>query len=289
MYVWHLCLGHNLRLDAPNGGESKIDSTKSHLNVVLCGTPTREPLMAEVAARIAVLSTPPRINARIGIELLFSLPPEAAIDEVLYFRRCLVWARKYFEYPIISAVVHYDESCRHMHCLMLPIAQDSGILAGREKMGGIASINLMREDFYNCVARPHGLRKPKAKRPLSASVRREAMRVARSALEGIGGLSGALLDAIFRRGLDIEAVLAALEIPLPVEKVAGSFVNTMTRPIKARKKTALALQPAEASLPFCISRLPANDESASLVLADFPEPKSIHHSPGQSKSKGTYQ
>lgn len=231
--VWDVCLRHNHRFDMAEEGYGTIDTSRSHLNRVLRGSNDLRDLLIDVRDRIGGATL--RSNVKIGVEVVFSLRAGSPVVQVAYFNDCLAWTESYFGVPCISAVVHNDQPNVHAHLLLLPLK--NGKFCGDKLVGGgPAFIKLTNAHFFEHVGRKYGLTLPRPQKPLGAAVRRQAMATARRALEATSGLSAPLLDAIFNpRGVDVEALLSTLGLPMPEPKLAGSFIGTMTKKTKREK------------------------------------------------------
>lgn len=58
-----------------------------------------------------------------AIELMFSLPTHLLVDRIAFFTDAVAWIKAYYSIPVLSAVVHLDESSPHCHVLMLPLRE----------------------------------------------------------------------------------------------------------------------------------------------------------------------
>lgn len=122
---------HNRRMYSP----ANADATRTHLNSALAG-----PVMAKAVhpAALAML-TDSGITARKNacvLELLFTIPPNFAMEERAFFAWCLTFAIAHFgAQNIITADVHRDEAQPHMHVLIMPIL--GGKLRGTYLLGSL--------------------------------------------------------------------------------------------------------------------------------------------------------
>jgi hypothetical protein len=149
---------HNLReIAAEIGGYGDIDGRRVPLNYTLRGADTSEGVAS--AARLLMEQAgikKPRKDAVRGLEIVFSLRPNSTIDAQAFFRDSLGWAANYFaNAPIVSAVVHCDESAPHCHVIILPIVD--GCLRGSELMGNKRKLQSMQADFNGKVGERYGL------------------------------------------------------------------------------------------------------------------------------------
>lgn len=156
---------HNLReIQAEQGATGHIDPTRTHDNTVLHGPATA----AEVCAQAEVLQAAAGINPSNlrrdhcqAIEAVFSLPQQAAVpDPADYFAKCLAWLAGAVALPVLSAVVHRDESATHLHVLLLPVKD--GAHVGSAPIDR-AALKRLRERFFAKVAGPAGLKHAGAK------------------------------------------------------------------------------------------------------------------------------
>jgi hypothetical protein len=107
--------------------------------------------------------TKPRKDAVMGIEIVFSLPPELSIDDKAYFSDCTAWTGAYFGgvQNILSADIHRDEAAPHCHVLLLPLID--GRLNGSGLVGNKQKLMAMQTQFHQGVAARYGLRKAPAR------------------------------------------------------------------------------------------------------------------------------
>lgn len=233
---------HNLReIQAELGADGHIDARKSNRNFVLAG-PTNsanvaamaEQLMAEAGVRQL------RRDAVRGIEVLVSLPPRQRIDPRVFFGDTLDWVRDYFNVPILSAIVHLDESAPHMHALILPLID--GRMRGSNLVGNKQRLTSMQADFFKAVASKYSLSRPKPVEKLPSMQRAEA---ANMALKHITSDPDCLREPQVREALhevlqdNPEPLLEALRIKMPAKKRKGlgKFVSIMTKPVKPEPKS----------------------------------------------------
>lgn len=125
-----------------------IDSSKSHLNVILRGASTAKDVnaYAEQLMKNAGI-TKVRSNGVRCIEVLFSLPFNTQLSVVEYFSACVAWAGQYFsgEENILSAVIHLDQVNPHCHVLLLPLKNNG--LRGSEMFGRRGDLFTMHKSF----------------------------------------------------------------------------------------------------------------------------------------------
>ena len=156
---------HNLReIQAEQGATGRIDATRMHCNIVLHGPAVAAEVQAQAMALLAgagIDSDKMRRDHCQAIEAVFSLPPNGTITETVgYFAKCLAWLSDALRLPVLSAVVHRDESAPHLHVLLLP-------LVGGRHVGGSPivreALKRLRESFFTHVAGPAGLKRIGAK------------------------------------------------------------------------------------------------------------------------------
>ena len=151
---------HNLReFQAKKGEDSHINSLKTSQNVILRGVDSATKVAANAVSLIrqAKLITPVKSNTVLGLEILFSLPPSSGISEQKYFTDSVCWAEGFFKIPILSAVIHNDESAPHCHVIMLPLLD--GRMSGSALMGNKLRLIEILDDFHAKVGQMYGLRR----------------------------------------------------------------------------------------------------------------------------------
>ena len=163
--------------------EHHIDASKSCQNVILAGAATATGVSNEAdslmrAAGVGTL----RKDAVRGLEIIVSLPPSSRIDQSVFFVDCLEWAKGFYGLPVLSCVVHNDESSPHAHIVLLPLMIDGRMNGGRI-MGGRASLQAMQSSFYAQVGQTYGLTRPTASKRIPASARIMAASMVMSALQ----------------------------------------------------------------------------------------------------------
>lgn len=156
---------HNLReIQAEQGATGHIDPTRTHGNTVLHGPATAAEVCAQAEALQAaagIVRGSLRRDHCQAIEAVFSLPQQAAMaDPAAYFAQCLAWLADALALPVLSAVVHRDESAMHLHVLLLPVKD--GAHVGSAPIDR-AALKRLRERFFAKVAGPAGLKHAGAK------------------------------------------------------------------------------------------------------------------------------
>lgn len=156
---------HNLReIQAEQGAMGHIDPTRSQHNTVLHGPAAAADVHAQAGALLGAVGIIPdklRRDHCQAIEAVFSLPQHAAVaDPADYFAKCLAWLAGALSLPVLSAVVHRDESATHLHVLLLPLKD--GAHVGSAPIDRVA-LKRLRERFFAKVAGPAGLQRSGAK------------------------------------------------------------------------------------------------------------------------------
>jgi hypothetical protein len=152
---------HNLReIQLERGAVNGIDPRRSGCNVILYG-----PLSAAEVMELANQLLTQVVGLRLkrdhvqAIEIMFSVPGDFSHHRD-YFQRCLSWAEQVVGLPILSAVIHLDQNCPHMHVLLLPVK-------GGRHVGGSPinrpSLHRLRNSFFEVVAGPAGFQRASPK------------------------------------------------------------------------------------------------------------------------------
>lgn len=279
------------------GADSGIDASRIHLNVTLHGPATADGVAS--AARDAMREhgiVAPRKNATLGIEIVASLPAGLLIDHLAYFRDTAAWAQQHYRVPLLSAIVHNDESSPHLHLVLLPVRD--GKLVGSELLGNRATMKAMQKDFHEQVAKQYGLRMPAAKKRHSAAQRAAGIALLRDTLQANSGLTERAIDALLvPHAKNPEPLLVALGLAMPAPVVKGSFVATMTRKVRPEnpdriyKKSPIGHLRAQTAGGF----LPENENSYALLGLPISAPNfqpsanpsnASNSAPGQQASSG---
>jgi hypothetical protein len=232
---------HNLReIVAERGADSHIDVERIKDNYIIAGASTaagvadyEHELLAD-----ACLSKKLRKDAVRALELVFSLPPDTVIDHRAYFVAAFEWARQYYDAPILSAVVHLDESAPHCHVVILPLVD--GKMDGSRLFGNHDKFIATLEDFYQQVASKFGLPRQVPHKRISPAIRQG---LAASMLAAIKANTSALnepavkdaLIALMAANPELLAIALGIDIPEPKKKKPQTFVEIMTKPQKPDK------------------------------------------------------
>lgn len=262
---------HNKR-ELFEGGS--IDPARTSLNEAIAGPRTADDVAALAKSLMAGagIEKPSRKDATMGIEIVFSLPPNHDLDDKAYFEDCASWAAGQFggAENILSADIHRDEGAPHCHVLILPL------LNGRLNGGKLVlQYSVLQSRFFEAVAARHGLHRPPAR--LQGSSRQEAARMVLGWLKSTS--DPALQSAVWATTRDtIERDpapwLLALGIdapttkPKPMKTMAQIFTSTgkgpkTVRPEKEFSKS-IDFQPNPKSIDFG-----AQKKGQSLCSVDF--------------------
>ena len=158
-----LAARHNRRvIQAELGATGSIDPTRSHLNETLQG-PSTAADVGQLAKDLMTTAgvTKLRKDAVMALEIVFSLPPDHALDDRAYFTDCATWAVDYFDCVTLSVDIHRDESQSHCHVLLLPLID--GRMAGSDMLGGKQKLMAIQKQFHLDIAARYGLSKAPAR------------------------------------------------------------------------------------------------------------------------------
>ena len=229
---------HNHReIQAEYGAEKDghIDQSRIKHNKVLRGASSAQGVADEAQLLMGAANLRPlRKDAVRALEVIVSLPPDSKIDNEVFFNDSIQWIEGYFKAPIISAIIHNDESTPHCHVLILPLINSR--MVGSDLHGGKNKLLAMQADFYGQVGQRNGLTRQAPQKRYSATVRREAIELAFNKLKDNSGL----LDAVLRVLVDAhlanpEPLMVALGLSMSEPKSKKTFVKIMTKPCKPEK------------------------------------------------------
>ena len=230
---------HNLReIQSEIGADSHIDTTKTHLNVILQGCGRAADVAAEAVKLMdqAKLS-PLRKDAVRGLEIIFSLPPMSGIAELDFFTNATAWAGDFFEIPILSALIHNDEAAPHCHVILLPLLDRRMIGSGL--IGNKARLIAMQADFHAKIGQRYGLKRgTTAKRYSRVAMAAAAAHQVVSALQrdknslDDPAIRDALRDALGETISVHLMELLGLDAPEVRTPKPRTFASIMTRPCK---------------------------------------------------------
>lgn len=155
---------HNLReIQAEQGATGHIDPRRSRLNLVMAGPSTAADVQALAMGLMAADGVDVvrlRRDYSQAIEVVCSLAPGSSIEPGRYFAEVLDWLKAALPLPVLSAVVHHDESSVHMHVLLLPLMNGKHVGSSPIER---AALKRLREGFFAQVAGPAGLERQAAR------------------------------------------------------------------------------------------------------------------------------
>lgn len=226
---------HNLReIAAEIGAANHINAARIGENIILRGAPTADEVartarLLMVAGNVRKL----RVDAVQGLEVLFTLPLHSNVDIQEYFEQATAWVESYYGAPVLSSVVHFDESCPHCHVLILPLV--NGRMIGSDLHGHASKLQAMQADFFEKVSSRFGFSRQMRKKRLSQSQRQAAIHLARERLHANSGLQEVVIDELLKpHQKDPAPLLHVLGLAMPADEKrrAKTFVEIMTRPEK---------------------------------------------------------
>ncbi len=152
--------------------ESHIDANRSRMNIILEGATTAANVALTAQSLMDYdLLKPLRRDAVRGLEIVFGLPVKSGIDELKFFRDCVSWSVRFFEVPLISAIIHNDETAPHCHIILLPLFD--GRMIGSGLMGNRMRLNTMQTDFHEQVGQVYGLIRQTPSKRIPIAARRD--------------------------------------------------------------------------------------------------------------------
>lgn len=225
---------HNLREPASASTDrTYIDAGRSHLNIILEGPSTASEVTkfsSSLLAEVGILRL--KSNAVRALEIVFTWPHTTDVYPKGYFEDCVVWAKEYFQVPVLSTIIHADESQPHCHMLLLPLVH--GRMNGSRLHGGTPQLRAMQTSFHKAVGSRYGINRPEPTPRLSASVRAHIMSNLEAILEAAYGMSKDVIDTVLRPHRSNPVPMArffGLAAPLHESGGASEFVKTMTRKV----------------------------------------------------------
>jgi hypothetical protein len=158
-------LKHNKRqIQTELGAFSHIAPEKTNLNYCLAGCSNPEDGYETMRDLIKQYSNNKRRqlqkNAVVAAEMIFSIPfHRGDIDHLAFFEDCLDWCKNEFKgHPLVSADVHLDEACKHMHVLFACVLPDR--LLGSKSISFGKPFKFRNFRFFDEVAKHYGLQAP---------------------------------------------------------------------------------------------------------------------------------
>ena len=229
---------HNLReFVAEMGATNRIDPARTPMNYVLRGPETakgvatlRTTLMRDSSVKKL------RVDAIQGLEVLFTWPFPAVKCPPQYFEDCTEWAVNHFRVPILSSVVHLDESEPHCHVLLLPLV--NGRMNGSNLFGHAYRLAMHLSAFYDEVGTKHGIERPVPRARLNAKARNHVIAQVHSILAALGDLTHqtiALLLEPHRKNPHSLIQHFKLLPPAKPSVTNPTFVEMMTKKMKPEK------------------------------------------------------
>lgn len=149
---------HNKRLGiCESKSADRIDLSMSHRNYAVAGPKTMRQVLRLVERRLAMVRRKLRQGTILAIEVVCSLPKDTTLDQRAYFVDTVKWIERHFggSINIVSADVHLDESCPHVHALIVPVID--GRVCGNALLGGPRKIQAWLDRFHAEVAAKYGL------------------------------------------------------------------------------------------------------------------------------------
>ncbi len=153
---------HNLReIQAELGADGHIDPRRTGDNIVMSGPAAAAEVQALADRLLALVDASKLKRDHVqAIEIVFSLPPGATVEPLVYFTRCLEWLREAVPLPVLLATAHRDEAAPHAHVLLLPVKD--GVHVGGA-LNTRPNLKQLRDSFFREVAGPAGLKREGAK------------------------------------------------------------------------------------------------------------------------------
>lgn len=169
-------LRHNLRETKDvKHRDGTIDGRRSHMNVRLKGVSSSEKGRVEFN-RLRELAEAnqkrkPRKDAVVAIEVVVSWPYPELADPEDYFWLAFDWCFNFYDgCLILSAVVHRDEACPHLHYILIPFVKNW--FRGSDLFGNRARLTQMQDSFYTGVAKRFGLARPRSSKGMNSTKRK---------------------------------------------------------------------------------------------------------------------
>jgi hypothetical protein len=228
---------HNKRtIQAEQGASGNIDSGRSGLNTCLHG-PDSPGDVAQLARTLMAAAgiASHKVNAVLGLELIFSLPTGTAIPLDPYFSECLQWAAANFGglENVLSADVHRDESAPHMHVLILPLV--GGRMNGSAMFGNRQRLLHLHTDFHASVAGLYGLAKAPARLQGRAREQTAQAVIQRLHADNDGAVSS-LVWAVLRDVIDRDPVPFAETLGIVAVDPPGRKLRSMAQIFTSKGK-----------------------------------------------------
>jgi hypothetical protein len=230
---------HNLREIAAEIGHGRIDPLVSSENVRLRGPATAKEV-AELRKSLLVaakLNPTLRKNAVEGVEVLFTWPRPGHECPLQYFEDCTLWAEDHFQVPVLSSVIHLDESQPHCHLMLLPLI--NGHMNGSDMIGSSSDLRRHLDSFYQVVGTQYGFSRPVSQPRLSSATRDFIVDRVISTLNSISALTEETVRVLLEPHRKNPRTLQEhFKIPLQKEsKKQRTFVEIFTAAVKPERSS----------------------------------------------------
>lgn len=227
---------HNLREIATEiGADKHIDPARIKDNIILRGAATAEGVTALRKSLLdaAQLKRTLRVDAVQGVEILFTWPFPGQECPPQYFEDCTSWAEVHFQVPVLSSVVHLDESQPHCHVILLPLI--NGCMNGSDLFGYGVVLRMHLDSFYQHVGATYGITRPLRKPRLTAATRDFIIAHVASTLNAISGLTDETVRVLLEaHRKSPHSLLEHFDVALPKKASAKtrSFKEIFTAKVK---------------------------------------------------------
>jgi len=257
---------HNLReIQSELGSIGNINVKQTPNNLVIEGSNRSEGIVSlayEIAANAGMDLSQRRYDYCQAIELIFSLPNNSAIEPHNYFQKCLQWVKSAYLLPVLSAVIHMDESAPHCHILLMPLGHD-GVYVGSKPIGKLETKKQI-ESFYSHVALPFGLKRQGAK--MRGAIKQAAIDLIleRCKIAGLEVANGVLWP-IFEASIKKDPVPALEALNIDRQEISEAYKKQITQETKPLGIEFSQLKPIE------IDQIDSNEQTLSSV--EFVDPQ----------------
>lgn len=148
---------HNLRqIDSPfHESRHGIDPVRSPTNVVLRGASSAEEVVEQYRQILSAQGVRERSNGVDLVEVVVSIHAGFERSEE-YFEDSVCFMERYWDCPVVSAVIHYDQANPHVHMLIAPFL--NGRRAGSKLVGYKGAAEARLQAFHREVGQRYGLR-----------------------------------------------------------------------------------------------------------------------------------
>ena len=222
--------------------EDHIDIRRSAANTILAGPRSPQALVAMVDQLLLEAGVGRkraiRKDAVRALEIVVTWPCFTRAEPAAFFPDVLQWLREFYGCPVLSAVVHRDESVPHIQVLLLPLIE--GRLIGSDLAGKGGRLSLLQAGLYEDVLSKYGLKRPRPKRRMTSQQRKQAAdRIEQHLLRYPALIQEPAVRLALRRCYQSNPVLLmealALSLPKHTKRPKG-FVAIMTSPCKAKSR-----------------------------------------------------